>query len=622
MSWSFVRRELRRQSPAAVGMFGLALLLSAAVAVLSSGRHMDTAGRLCLLLVPALLGVYAFGPDLEQGVERFLVTLPISRSRMGCLRLGVATALTLAVDLAVLGLLVAVGGTQGKEFVDASGLLVTGLLLLPVGALCALACGNTLAALLAALALGLVGPTLFENLEDFHVRLDLWLVSALALSWGSGALWLYSKARANPPLRIAVGLGLGALCLGFVPAPAYGAWRYLGATDSSRSFVRQAHESTTTVLPSLEVGALAIEHSGSTQAFLDGVAVLEPDQDRPLYLGAGHARWVGDWLFAVDVEWTGDLVRYDARDGTVTRYEAPVLQEPYQWEEYATVEGRVRLQTRSLDVTLDRVGDDLWAAPAVRWGGYGEGTRLRYFRFMRWRRGAPYEVRNLTQGTAWNPPADSLVVGLVGGYAHLLRLGEQGPGVLQHVVTGERFSPADELPAELAASSVALVRLHGAPWLLGCSATGQAWALELGTAERAPRRLGSVGGPILVSTDVRGYATVRWSGRSGRHRVAWDPASGTTAVELEPYAVEAPRCGERLVRMPRAGEVGAWVRRAPGEADRRLLDDPRLERASTGDVGWTADGGVWVLAGDDLLRLDEDRLTPWGRVALGDWRSE
>ena len=80
MSRTFFWRELRRQAPAGLGMLALSWILLLGTTAFTRGHHLGAVAGFCFLLVPVLLGVYAFGPDLELGQERFLSVLPVSRS--------------------------------------------------------------------------------------------------------------------------------------------------------------------------------------------------------------------------------------------------------------------------------------------------------------------------------------------------------------------------------------------------------------------------------------------------------------------------------------------------------------------------------------------------------------
>lgn len=98
-------RELRRQAPAAAGMFGLGVLtlLLMLGSTLVFDQQQRGAGLLeaVFLIVavgtPWLLSVTAVAPDQETGAEAFLVTMPVGRRRLALMRTGVALALSLSV---------------------------------------------------------------------------------------------------------------------------------------------------------------------------------------------------------------------------------------------------------------------------------------------------------------------------------------------------------------------------------------------------------------------------------------------------------------------------------------------------------------------------------------------
>ncbi|MCA8923061.1 MAG: hypothetical protein KDD82_14700, partial [Planctomycetes bacterium] len=357
MSRTFFWRELRRQAPAALGMLALSWILLLGTTAFTRGHHLGAVAGFCFLLVPVLLGVYAFGPDLELGQERFLSVLPVSRGGLGALRLGTAAALTLAVDGMVFASFFALGALKTESWTEPASALWASMLLLPLGALAAVTVRHTLGALGATLCTLAVGPTVLDLLEEFHVRFDEVLVGALLVGWGAAALWLYGRARSTPPLKVAIPLGAAALLVGFLPAPAYGAFRYLTQDDPD------AWRLSSTLLPAPAGRAFAVSRPDARVGFKSAVGVWYPGREVPRFVGLGSATWLGDWLVVSDAYAQGTLEVFELSAEALRRHDVRLVDvsaAPATKQAVARASGVLDQDRQDVQgLLVDRVEDEL-----------------------------------------------------------------------------------------------------------------------------------------------------------------------------------------------------------------------------------------------------------------------
>ena len=607
MSRTFFWRELRRQSAAGVGMLTLAVLLLTGTLAFGNLHALPPMAGFCLLIVPALLGVYAFGPDLEAGQERFLAVLPLSRAKLGALRLATAAGVVLAVDGLIFATFMAFAPSlSGRESSDLAAWFAGSLLLLPLGALLSVTFRHTLAALGATLSLVALAPTLIDLFEDvLYTRFDEVLISGLLVGWVGAALWLYGRTRALPPLRVAVPLGAAALVVGFLPAPAYGAYRYL-TEDTSRGYrgIR--------LIPSPTGETLAVTASDPRAGMAQAVGAWRVGDEAPVFVGHGDPAFLGDWLLA-GASWEGEgLRRYDLTSGELEIYEAPLrnlwASDPERTAPSVAANDRLSHYAPSCSgLIVDRVGDDLWAIPAAgREGGAAPAYTIRLHRYLEWPK-VGYCARNLSRDTRWTPGKGSVVESLVGGWALVRAPG--GAVHLEHVTRGDVVDSRRDLPAERRGSLLKLVRAGTRPVLVGLTSSQPPvlWWQDLEQPEREGRTpLVDLEEDARVRLVVPGQylALLYWAGTE--QRVYTWQLDGTSAPErLKQYPTAwGPTYDTHLIRRAQT-HYPACVQTPDGSS--RVLELSEVEVVRS-EFCWRNDGLLLAIKdySEEVRPVNED----------------
>jgi len=614
MSRTFFWRELRRQAAAGLGMLILAVLLLTGTLAFGNLHSLHPITGFCLLIVPALLGVYAFGPDLEAGQERFLAVLPLSRAKLGALRLGTAAGVVLAVDGLIFASFMAFATElSGRESSDLAAWFAGSLLLLPLGALLSVTFRHTLAALGATLSLVALSPTLIDLFEDlFYTRFDEVLISGLLVGWVGAALWLYGRTRALPPLRVAVPLGAAALVVGFLPAPAYGAFRYLTEDDTPYYGYRG-----TQLIAAPSGEHLAVLRGDPRAGMAQAVGAWRLDDEAPVLVGHGEPAFLGDWLLA-GASWEGEGLRcYDLTSGELETYEARIddvwARDPESTVPSVVANYRLSYYTPGCSgLFVDRVGDDLWAIPVTgREGGSAPAYAVRLHRSVEWSDHG-YCAWNLTQDTRWAPAEGSVVESLVCGWALVRAPG--GSVRLEHVARGDVLDSRRDLPAELRGSLLKLVRVGTRPVLVGLTSSEPPtlWWRDLDQPEREGRTtLDELEEGAQLRLDVPGqYLTFLYRAGTKQRIYTWQ-LDGTSAPErLEQYpAAWGPTHDTHLFRQSMTHHP-AYVQALDGSS--RVIDLEEIEVVRSAFC-WRSDGLLLAtgLYTNEVRAVNEDGSLGW-----------
>lgn len=625
MSRTFFWRELRRQSAAGAGMLILAVLLFTGTLAFGNVHSLPPITGFCLLIVPALLGVYAFGPDLEAGQERFLAVLPLSRAKLGALRLGTAAGVVLAVDGLIFASFMAFAPSlSGRESSDLAAWFAGSLLLLPLGALLSVTLRHTLAALGATLSLVALAPTLIKLFEGaFYTRFDEVLISGLLGGWVSAALWLYGRTRALPPLRVAVPLGAAALVVGFLPAPAYGAYRYLTEDDAPYYGYRGTY-----LLPSPSGEHLAVLRSDPRASWAQAVGAWRLGDEAPLLVGHGEPVFLGDWLLAGASSVGEGLRRYDLTNRKLETYDARVVdiweRDPQSTVAFVEANYRLAHYTPSCNgLIVDRVGEDLWAIPLVsRGGGAAPSYTVQLHRSVEWSE-VGYCALNLSQDTRWTPAEGSVVESLVAGWALVRAPG--GAVHLEHVTRGDVVDSRRDLPAELRGSLLKLVRVGASPILVGLTSSEPPtlWWRDLDQPGRGGRAtLDELPEGRQLHLVVPGrYLAFHFRAGTGQRVYTWqlDGTSAPTQLERFPTAW-GPTHDTHLYRQAQT-HYPAYVQTPDGGS--RVLELTELEVVRS-DLCWRSDGLLLAIGRytHEVRAVNEDgSLGPAREIGLPEtWR--
>lgn len=434
----FLLRELRRQLPIALGLFGLGilvvlLLLTSSLFLEGMELHVDTAVLAVAIGAPWVLGATVLAPDVETGADAFLATLPVSRWRLLGARVGVAFGYTL---LALGGFsLLLIGIKHGLDLKDPFVLpfaeALMALFLFPAGLLASVAVRRTLPAFLLT-PVFLLAPTFIYALFLAGIGAP----SSLLESWGVRA--------ALPPVLV-----LAALL-------AYAGAR--GEQSMRRPLLRGGAVLGAGLLLVTLVTSVAYAYQCWTSPWgLDSVSLSSPDGRRIGVVLAQETEWGHDW------ERRRRPVIIDA-DRLHDPWELPAGTRPYsfspdgafllatnqdgRWELWDCGQRRRLYETHGAPLPL---GGPVRRAPAKRLRT--AGVVWRYGKDLVWRGGTPYWVTTERSLLAWDNsgrlplPASLEAVEGVAGTRLLLRLRGGARAVCQLEYRADPRKVCMELPS-------------------------------------------------------------------------------------------------------------------------------------------------------------------------------